>query len=118
VRYWNPARLEGAQFLFACDIVRELHLTFNFRLRLSNPMQSLMACGEISIGWPDWEYRNSPDRQRRRTAYTVVHISAAASGMVSKFLLWGMLGGCCGDCFLDMGSPFLDDLKSLASDYA
>src|SRR5579872_923084 len=68
-------------------------------------MQSFIACGEISIGWPGWEYRNSPDRQCRRTAYTVVHSSTAASGMVNKFLILG-LGDCCGVCFLDTGPPF------------
>src|SRR5580704_8658183 len=90
--------------------------TFNSRLSCDfasiNLMQSFMACGEISIGWPGWEYRNSPDRQCRRTAYTVVHSSTAASGMVSNALLFGV-GGCCGGSFLDIGPPFLDDLKSL-----
>lgn len=78
-------------------------------------MQSLMACGEISIGWPGREYRNSPDWQSRRTANTVVHSSTAASGMVSKVLLFGLVGRR-GDGF--DGIAFLDDLRSVASDHS
>jgi len=58
-------------------------------------MQSWMAWGEINMAWPGWEYRSSPDRQCRRIAKMVVHISTAASGMPIKAGF-----SCEGGCFL------------------